>query len=387
MHGTIESNFSVELRSFDALAPATGDLRALAAHATEPNVFYEPAFAFAAQPVFGPDVLAGLVWSQAAPPRLAGFFPIRIERRRFGLPVMIGWTHPYGPLGAPLVDRECAAAVIEAWLDHLAGSRHLPKLLLMPYLPAEGALAQGFDAALSRRGGKSVSFARHQRALLAPGNERAGYLKRAGYLDRAVGHKKRKELRRQRKRLADSGVVIRSVVSDPAAMARALDDFLALEAGGWKGRAGTAARQHDDVRQFMQRAVTALAGEGKAQVHRLFVDTRPIAAIITLRSGATAWCWKVAYDESFARSSPGMQLLLDVTQEVLDDATVARADSCATADHPMIDHVWRERLALADRLMGVGPGHAGTFAVARMLEGLRRAAIGSAKALRDLVRR
>src|SRR5258706_16381132 len=101
----------------------------------------------------------------------------------------------------------------------------------------------------------------------------------------------------------------------------------------------------------MTSAVTALAGEGKAQVARLCVDAHPIAAMVTLRSGSTAWCWKVAYDESRARFSPGGQILLDVTQTQLDDPTIARADSCATADHPMIDHVWRERLPLGDRLL------------------------------------
>ena len=106
--------------------------------------------------------------------------------------------------------------------------------------------------------------------------------------------------------------------------------------------------------------------------------------MVTLRSGASAWCWKIAYDESFARFSPGVQLLLDVTHMLLDDPAVARADSCATADHPMIDHIWRERLALEDRLLCVGPDKSFGFACA--LEALRRALIGAAKATRDAVR-
>ena len=160
---------------------------------------------------------------------------------------------------------------------------------------------------------------------------------------------------------------------------RAVDDFFALEAGGWKGRAGTAARDDEDVRKFLQTAVTDLAGEGKARVARLLLDARPIAAIIVLRSGATAWCWKIAYDERFARFSPGVQLLLDVTQELLDDQSVARADSCADENHPMIDHVWRERLVLADRLIRLGPDGGAAFALAGALEASRRAAIRSVK--------
>ncbi len=184
---------------------------------------------------------------------------------------------------------------------------------------------------------------------LAPGGARAHYL------DDAIGAKKRKELRRQRKRLADTAPLVSSTVTEASAMAAALGDFMALEAAGWKGRAGTAARADDHIRVFMENAVTGLARAGKARIDRLCAGERPIAALVTLRSGATAWCWKIAYDERFARFSPGVQLLIDVTQGLLDDPDVARADSCATAGHPMIDHIWRERLALADHLMQPGP--------------------------------
>ncbi|HEX9370054.1 MAG TPA: GNAT family N-acetyltransferase [Roseiflexaceae bacterium] len=177
------------------------------------------------------------------------------------------------------------------------------------------------------------------------------------------------------------------MTNDPAAMPSALGDFLTLEATGWKGRAGTAARDHAEIRTFMETAVGKLAGKGKAQLARLFLDTRAIAAIIVLRSGDTAWCWKIAYDESRARASPGVQLLLHVTKTLLDDPRVARADSCATPDHPMIDHVWRERLPLADRLIRVGPGNRAGFALACALETARRGAITAAKRARDLIRR
>ena len=383
MHGTIDSLFRVEWRPLAELDAITAEWRDLAGRALEPNVFYEPSFALAAAPVLGREVGAGLVWSRAAQQRLVGFFPARIERRRYGitLPVLAGWTHPYAPLGTPLVDCEAPEAVIAAWLDHVASDPELPDVMLLPSLPSNGALAQAIDAVLARRDGQSASFAHHRRALLAPAGDRAGYL------DAAVGHKKRKELRRQRKRLGDNGSVTSGDTGDPAAVPRALGDFLALEAEGWKGRAGTAARGDVRIAAFMITAVSALAGEGKARIARLCVDEHPIAAMVTLRSGAGAWCWKIAYDEDYARCSPGVQILLDVTQRLLDDPSIARADSCATADHPMIDHIWRERLALADRLLSVGPAKSSRFALARRLETLRRAAIGGAKALRDILKR
>jgi CelD/BcsL family acetyltransferase involved in cellulose biosynthesis len=383
VHGTIDSLFRVEWRPLAELGAVETDWRELAARALEPNVFYEPSFALAVAPVFGRHAGAGLVWSRATPPRLVGFFPARIERRRYGilLPVLVGWTHPFATLGTPLLDRETSEDAIAAWLDHVAGDPQLPDVMLLPYFPMEGALAQTLDKVVARRGGQSAPFAHHRRALLAPAGGRAAYL------DLAVGHKKRKELRRQRKRLGDDGSVTSDDTSDPTEVPRAMGDFLALEAGGWKGRAGTAARDDVRIAAFMLTAVTALAAEGKARVARLCVDEHPIAALVTLRSGAVAWCWKIAYDEGHARYSPGVQILLDETQRLLDDPSIARADSCATADHPMIDHVWRERLALADLLLIVGPARSSRFALACRLETLRRATIGGVKSLRDILRR
>jgi hypothetical protein len=50
----------------------------------------------------------------------------------------------------------------------------------------------------------------------------------------------------------------------------------------------------------------------------------------------------------------------------------------------MIDHLWRERLALTDLLIAPGRASLISFHVARHLEALRRAAIAAAKRLRDL---
>jgi hypothetical protein len=160
---------------------------------------------------------------------------------------------------------------------------------------------------------------------------------------------------------------------------------LRLEAAGWKGRAGTAASGQEELDRFVRAAVEGLAGEGRVSIERLLLDGQAIAAAIVLRSGHSAWFWKIAYDEAFARYSPGVMLSVVLTDDLLEDLTVTRTDSCATANHPMIDRLWRERLALCDRLIAVRPQ--ARFALAQRLEGIRGAAIAGAKRLRGLVRR
>jgi hypothetical protein len=294
-------------------------------------------------------------------------------------PIAVGWTNPYAPLGVPLVDREAAEPVLGAWLEHMAN--HRPRLLLLPMFPQQGVLASVFDAALARRGGASVAFAVHERALLAPAGERAGYI------EQALPRKKLKELGRQLRRLGNDGAVTWDTARDHAAVGTALADFMALEEAGWKGRAGTAAARSPSLRTFLEAAVSALAHEGKAEIMRLVLAGRAIAALIVLRSGDTAWCWKIAYDEQHARASPGVQLMLEATKALLAEPGLSHVDSCAAPDHPMIDHIWRERLALADRLVQPGPHGGAALAFTRALEAARTGTIAAAKRARDRLRR
>jgi CelD/BcsL family acetyltransferase involved in cellulose biosynthesis len=367
----------VEWRGFAALASIVPEWRKLAACALEPNVFYEPAFALAAAPVFAPDAGALLVWSAQSPRRLLGFFPGQPAKRRygFGLPLLIGLTHSYGPLGVPLVEREAAEPVIAAWLAHLATDAALPGLVLLPMLSENGAFAAALAQILRRVQMPFADFDRHQRALLAPAGERPLYV------EHALGHHRRKELRRQWRRLSETGAVALAGAADGATIGAAIDSFLTIEAAGWKGRAGTAAAGRPELQRFVRKAVAGLAAEGKVGIDRLFVDGRAVAAAIVLHSGRSAWFWKIAYDEAFARFSPGVLLSVALTELLLEDLRMTQADSCATADHPMIDHIWRERLPICNRLIGVRP-HA-PFAIARRLESLRSAAIAAAKTLRD----
>ena len=73
MHAPLSQVFRVEWRTLVSLASLAGEWRELASRAIEPNVFYEPAFALAAQPVFGADTRAVLVRNALG--KLVGLFP------------------------------------------------------------------------------------------------------------------------------------------------------------------------------------------------------------------------------------------------------------------------------------------------------------------------
>jgi CelD/BcsL family acetyltransferase involved in cellulose biosynthesis len=277
MHAPPSPTLRVEWRAISDLQSIIAQWRSLAARALEPNVFNEPAFALAAAPVFGQGCRAMLVWTKGG--TLMGLFPARPTGLRHGA-LLAGWTHPYAPLGTPLVDRDEAVAVISAWLDHLTHDPAAPALLMLPMLPEGGAFARALDAALSRHDMPHALFGQHRRALLKRGNSQD---------DQAASPRRRKELQRQRRRLEEFAPVTFNSASAPQSVASALEDFLVLEASGWKGMAGSAAANDPAVRRFVETAVTSLAAQGQARIDRMQLGGQTIAAGIMLSSGDTGW--------------------------------------------------------------------------------------------------
>lgn len=358
-------------RLADFSARDIADWRDLCARALEPNVFLEPDFALAADAMTGERTGAVLVRVHG---RLAGLFPGDVEGISSGRAVhtFVSWTHPFAPLSAPLVDRDSALGVIEAFLAFLPSLPETPAVALLPLVNEGGAFARAMGEALIASGTMVRRFGTHERAAFsgADGN--------------ALSARKLKELRRQRRRLEEEGALVFETVREPARVAAAMGEYLALEAKGWKGRNGSAAQSDPVVERFLCEAVHALGAQGKARLDFLRMNGVAIAAAITLFSGDRGWFWKISYDEGFARFSPGVQLTFELTESLRRCTSIALVDSCAAADHPMIDHVWARRIPLADWLIPLaGPA---SFAACIVFESARRFSISTLKAARNLVR-
>jgi hypothetical protein len=132
--------------------------------------------------------------------------------------------------------------------------------------------------------------------------------------------------------------------------------FLNLEASGWKAKRGTALMQDDGDAGFVRRAAIALAETGQCEIVSLRAGDTPVAAAVVLRHQDRAFYFKLGVDERFAKLSPGVQLTLDLTRHFCADPAIAMADSTASADHPMINPIWRGRLAIGDVLIALRRG-------------------------------
>jgi CelD/BcsL family acetyltransferase involved in cellulose biosynthesis len=323
--------------------------RALAERAVEPNGYYLPGWAlavnaFASGRTDQSTLVARDCHSQNGNARLIGLMPFMPMARAYKIPLPAFVTaEPYGTLCTPLLDpdmtHDAAREVMRQARD--AGAH----ALVLRDVSLDGAVMQAFGEVLRQDGLRSRVLKSHLRACLDATRDCDDMLREA------LGAKKLKELRRQRHRLAEHGAVKFEVARTSSGVATALETFLSLEASGWKGMRRTALIQDDGDARFIRRAAPALAESGQCEVVTLTVDDTAIAAAIVLRHQDRAFYFKLGIDERFAKFSPGVQLTLDLTRHLCGDPAIATADSTASADHPMINPIWRGRFAIGDVLI------------------------------------
>ena len=347
-HGATATRASAAPIPLDAVS--TARWRALAERAIEPNAYYLPDWELAVNASTprrtGASALTAL--DEASSARLTGLMPVVPLWRayRIPLPALVS-AHPYGTLCTPLIDRDTADVAAAQLMQQARNSG--ARALILREVSLDGPAIRALTDNLARGGIGARVLQSHVRACLdATGDGETLF-------HDALGAKKLKELRRQRHRLADHGAVRFDVARSPDEVTAAIETFLALEASGWKGQRGTALVQVEGDAIFIRRATRALAGTGQCEIVTLRAGDTPVAAGIVLRHQARAFFFKLGVDERFAKYSPGVQLTLDLTRHLCADPSIMSADSTASPDHPMINPIWRGRLAIGDVLIPLRP--------------------------------
>lgn len=349
---------SVRIAAFGGADAAAHEAawRDLARRGLDRNPFWEPAFAIAAAALPGvPPPLFVAAWRGECMTAL-----LALTRPRLGAltPLLRGWSHEQAVLGGPLLDPDHGAEDLRAVIAWLRDRHRLAGALLLRWIDELSEAATALAAAGPAR------LHPHERAALRPGpNALAG-----------IGGKRRKEFGRLRRRLAEQGQLESLSAAKPEAIEQACAAFAELEAKGWKGRRGSAFTQHPARLAFLQGVTREFAADGDCRIDRLTLDGQTIAAGIVLGGGPRALYWKTTYDEHYGAFSPGVLLTLDVTDRQIADPTVLLTDSCAVADHPMIDRLWADRIRVADWWIPLGPTSPALLAAERARRSLRATA-------------
>jgi len=328
------------------------ELEFLTYRAMEPNIFFSPRLLAPAMPRIDDRLVrfALIRDEQDTRSRMRLLMPFTVEKPGFSIgPAIIrAWANPFGPLGTPLVDAEGAAETIDNLLDAIASPEaRLPSVLVLPQIRIDDRFAQLARAIAVGRDLPVTLTGQFERAMLESDADGETYLRNA------VSSHHYGEMRRQWRKLSEQGTLEYHVARQPEDVRVRMEEFLALEARGWKGRQRSALVNDRYHAAFAREAITNLAEIDAVRMHTLDLDGKAIASLIVFIVAGEAYTWKTAYDETFARQSPGKLLMMKLTEWHLDDANILRTDSCAVPDHPMIGHLWTEREGMGTLVIGL----------------------------------
>lgn len=313
----------------------------------EPNAFSEYWYLAAAADKLcpGDDLRFAIVGDQ----EVIGLFPMQMMPAYARLPIvhLQNWLNPNAFLGAPLIRRGCEDVFwskLLSFLDEHGDGAHFLHLRTMA---GEGPVMASLHRICADQKRQIAQVHSEERALLenVPSPE--------AYLENAVRGKKRKELRRQHKRLSELGTILFERGSGAQGLDAWIDEFLTLERRGWKGANGSALDCAERTRAMFRAALHGADAAGRLDLLTLRLDGRAIAMLVNFICPPGAFAFKTAFDEDYARFSPGVLLQIE-NLELLNRANLMWCDSCAAQDHPMIDSVWTGRRVVGRYSVAIG---------------------------------
>ena len=278
-----------------------GALTELEAHASEPNVFFEGWFLRSALTHLlkpGSTVAIALISSPSGSP--IGLIPLQWQERSLRAPFrrISVWQHRHCFLATPLLRASAEQESICELLTWLRTSYPRVPLLTLPGMCADGPVYKALQQTLISMRMPSIETVRIRRAFQSADLTPDQYFAKLSKHDR-------KELRRKERRVTELAPPAFRTLADPAELPHWCEMFLGIEASGWKGRACSALRHTPEDRAFFCDLLAAALAKHKLLMTQLDIGARPAAANVVFVSGGGSFAFKIAYDEDFARLSPG----------------------------------------------------------------------------------
>jgi hypothetical protein len=357
--GEQDSMQVVVATSLEALEDHVPAWDQLASRALEPNAFYNPWIVLPAVRTFGvgKDLLFVFVYrtkptQRKEAPELCGFFPLERKRSYKGLPVsnLSLWKYGCCFQCTPLVHMEYARPCLDALFQWLADDSRSCPLMEFLHIAGEGPLHQHLVDQFYKRGTLTCTDISFTRPFLYCDKDAESYLQQS------VSANKRRDLKRKERRLMEQGTLEYVVLKPGDDLEPWIEDFLRLEASGWKGRAGTALVNKELDLPFFKEAARNGFARGQLNMLALNLNGRPIAIRCNFLSKPGAFFFKPGYDETFAAFSPGVLLEIETIRQLHADPAIAWMDSCTDPDNSLLNSLWLHRKIMQNVSMATGRG-------------------------------
>ena len=269
---------------------------------------------------------------------------------RFGRIPMKNWSNLKNAnqfFGLPLVKHGYEQTFWSAFLAMLDDAPGNSFAFYAKEFPADHRITKALFAVCDTDGRSLEIVGQYQRAMLRSGESFQRYW------DEAVPKKRQKRLMTLQQQLErDHGQISYRIAGDAAALDRWIEDFLALEMGGWKGRGGSAIASSPNSAALFRSVIRSAFSQDNIVCMALHIGKRPVAMSSYFIKSGQAFGFKNCYDDSYARYAPGI-LLVKQIMTVLDSGDPINFDSCANDGEDTLRHIWMERRQILNLCVGL----------------------------------
>lgn len=309
--------------------------RDLASRAIEPNPFFEPECLLPAARFqsFGKE-LQLLVAEEDG--RFYGCLPFRHVRRwKLPYPIVTSQVRRMHYLGTPLVDPgrgvEAAAAMLEELesASRAAGSRVFVLLEIGQGGPVEGYFR---DAAKRVRMPMRI-FDTFERGAID--RQRGG--------DRHQHSAKTLQTLQRKRRKLSRSLGAEVAIVDRGQERAAIDEYIALEASGYKAEYGVAMTTAPGEPEYFRAMCEGFAEANRLHMVCLSGGEQTIAMVVWVEGGDDLFMIKWSYDAKYAPLSPGVQLHIEGIRHFYEHSDAAMLDSCTSPNNELILHLYPDR--------------------------------------------
>ncbi|MDP2171365.1 MAG: GNAT family N-acetyltransferase [Rhodocyclaceae bacterium] len=143
----------------------------------------------------------------------------------------------------------------------------------------------------------------------------------------ARGKNLKTNTRKQRTKLQTENVTLSiECLTQPAAVAQAIEDYGVLESAGWKGKDGTAVHPDNAQGRFYRKMLENLCAQGRGRIYRYRFNDKVVAMDLCIEAGDRIVILKTAYDETYKTVSPSTLMRHDEFRELFDSGKFKRIE-------------------------------------------------------------
>lgn len=141
------------------------------------------------------------------------------------------------------------------------------------------------------------------------------------------GKNLKQNMRKQRNKLEGEGIDTRiEIISDPADVAKAIEEYGRLESTGWKAADRTAIHPDNDQGRFYRKMLKNFCALGRGRIYQMRFNDKIVAMDLCIQDSSVIVILKTAYDETFKTVSPSTLMRQQQFQQLFDEKKFSRIE-------------------------------------------------------------